>query len=529
MIHLCDGFPDSPIREPVAVHQVSPRASPSASSVAAFRKPNAVPCFLCGNQFFPASLRFHQKQCRKRQPFVSVQCPHCKFLVPEASYAGHVRECASASNAIDSNQLCREVANDLPISSLNQQVGVVDRINMNLSRHVGETGKDNQDNQDKGSIGAEPERSKCPYCSRGFAVDRIQTHIRICGNLRQARPRGPEGQVTQETICVYDSAAARAAPPLPTDGGIERARKRCFLPRGLYEVRCSTKPSSEATIVRRKNRLVDPEVWRRKHEDFITAVKTARQKGRFGEDVAPRVFVAPRQQDVATVSCPYCARKFAPAIAERHIPKCLYTTNHARKTPSRFGDAIQPPAARPPPLYRKREPEADRWSCADSQVTSKRNSINMGASKDECSAFSSPSTSQPRTSRARRIVGEMSRTMVSFRRDRRGTTSGAASPELQPSSRTNCGVQDWPSPQTSKLTGLALSQRGGNGHGSTPSYSMQRYAVPMSVACGERVLHALTWSSRSRNMERALTPVEDPRHRNSPGPVMSRRPCSRGR
>lgn len=438
-------------------------------------KPNAVPCLLCNNQFFPASLRFHQKQCRKRQWFVSVSCPSCNFLVPEASLANHLRDCAAAAYAVDLGL----DANDLPFpaasqhgTALCQPVG---------SRNSGDYHGD-----------AEVERSQCPHCSRRFSADRIQRHMQICGNLRQARPRGPQGQVTQETDCVFDSSAARAAPPLERDHGFERPRKCCFIPRGLYDVQGGNVfKSPEASLIRRRNRLVNPEVWRRKRKEFLTAVRAARRKGPvsypFSEDVQ-RVGVSHSLRQLATVACPYCARKFAPAIAERHIPKCLHTTNHARKTPSRFGDAVKETATRPPPLlaYRKREPEGESRSRNESQITPKGSPLNLGASI------------------------EHSRTMGPFRHDRRrrSRSPGAASPELQPSSLTvtaGFGVSGWqPAPKLSEVFAQSQRRRSRTYEcDSSPSSSVSlRGSLP--AACGERVLHALTWSSQthSRNMGR---------------------------
>lgn len=64
--------------------------------------------------------------------------------------------------------------------------------------------------------------------------------------------------------------------------------------------------------------------WRRKHEDFINAIRSAKQvqahlaAGGKLSDLPP----PPASDTSDYVQCPHCGRKFNQSAAERHIPKC---------------------------------------------------------------------------------------------------------------------------------------------------------------------------------------------------------------
>lgn len=64
--------------------------------------------------------------------------------------------------------------------------------------------------------------------------------------------------------------------------------------------------------------------WRRKHEEFIQAIRSAKQmqqhlaKGGKLSDLPP----PPPSENPDYVQCPHCQRRFNQTAAERHIPKC---------------------------------------------------------------------------------------------------------------------------------------------------------------------------------------------------------------
>lgn len=58
----------------------------------------AIPCELCGQNFFPSSLPFHKKQCEVKQRFVEVPCPDCDEAVRNCDLNQHMaKECRFAS------------------------------------------------------------------------------------------------------------------------------------------------------------------------------------------------------------------------------------------------------------------------------------------------------------------------------------------------------------------------------------------------------------------------------------------------
>lgn len=64
--------------------------------------------------------------------------------------------------------------------------------------------------------------------------------------------------------------------------------------------------------------------WRRKHEEFIQAIRSAKQvqqhlaKGGKLSDLPP----PPPSENPDYVQCPHCSRRFNETAASRHIPKC---------------------------------------------------------------------------------------------------------------------------------------------------------------------------------------------------------------
>lgn len=76
-------------------------------------------------------------------------------------------------------------------------------------------------------------------------------------------------------------------------------------------------PSTETEPTQKQNLILflfQPKVdWRTQHENFVKAIRYA--KGVSNEPPPPT-------ENPDYVQCPRCERKFNPATAERHIPKC---------------------------------------------------------------------------------------------------------------------------------------------------------------------------------------------------------------
>lgn len=75
--------------------------------------------------------------------------------------------------------------------------------------------------------------------------------------------------------------------------------------------------------------------WRRKHEEFIAAIRAAKEvqahlaKGGKLSDLPP----PPPSENPDYVQCPHCNRRFNETAAARHIPKCA-TMLHNKVKPT---------------------------------------------------------------------------------------------------------------------------------------------------------------------------------------------------
>ncbi|XP_031831846.1 uncharacterized protein LOC116426686 isoform X3 [Nomia melanderi] len=130
----------------------------------------------------------------------------------------------------------------------------------------------------------------CKICGRRFAQDRVVLHEQICTKTGQKKRK------------LFDSVMYRVK-------GTEL--EKFVLKKG------SSKKQPEKSSEVKSN-------WRRKHEDFINAIRSAKQvqahlaAGGKLSDLPP----PPASDTSDYIQCPHCGRKFNKAAAERHIPKC---------------------------------------------------------------------------------------------------------------------------------------------------------------------------------------------------------------
>ncbi|NXI49092.1 ZC21C protein, partial [Chloroceryle aenea] len=136
-------------------------------------------------------------------------------------------------------------------------------------------------------------REQCSFCGRKFLCTRLEKHMSICGKSQGSQRKA------------FDSRKARIR---GTD--LEQ----------YQQWRSSENPQNEPP---RKNN------WRQKHEILIRTLQQARQvqqglsRGGKVSDLPP----LPPINNTDYVPCPYCKRRFAPRVAERHIPKCKNIRN----------------------------------------------------------------------------------------------------------------------------------------------------------------------------------------------------------
>ncbi|NWV16810.1 ZC21C protein, partial [Origma solitaria] len=146
------------------------------------------------------------------------------------------------------------------------------------------------------------EFGQCSFCKRKFFCTRLEKHVSICGKNQDSKRK------------VFDSSKARAR-------GTELEQ---------YQQRKSSRSPQSKTPPRKSN-------WKQKHEALIHTVSQVRQvqqilaKGGKASDLPP----LPPVENPDYVACTYCGRKFAPRVAERHIPKCKNIKNRPPPPPQR--------------------------------------------------------------------------------------------------------------------------------------------------------------------------------------------------
>jgi len=147
----------------------------------------------------------------------------------------------------------------------------------------------------KKSVGAPPQgMAACKVCGRNFTTERVEQHQQIC---KQSHNR---------TTKVFDSRKQR------TQG----TDLEPYIRKGAYKT----------------NVPVPKNHWREKHEEFIRTIRYAKTTqahvaaGGKLTDLPP-----PPPSDYSDyIQCPYCKRRFAPEVAERHIPKCKYIISNKK-------------------------------------------------------------------------------------------------------------------------------------------------------------------------------------------------------
>ncbi|KAM4690546.1 zinc finger C2HC domain-containing protein 1C [Rhinophrynus dorsalis] len=141
----------------------------------------------------------------------------------------------------------------------------------------------------------------CELCGRNFTVQRLEKHTQVCEKMQSSKRK------------VFDSSKARVK---GTD----------------LEQYLQTKGRTQPTVSK-----VQGSTWRQKHEAFQRTIRQAREvqhviaKGGKLSDLPP----PPPDENPDYVTCPHCSRRFAPRVAERHIPKCETIKSKPRPPPGR--------------------------------------------------------------------------------------------------------------------------------------------------------------------------------------------------
>ncbi|XP_014215621.1 flocculation protein FLO11-like [Copidosoma floridanum] len=170
---------------------------------------------------------------------------------------------------------------------------------------------------------ADDQLTMCKTCKRNFNSERITLHEKICAKMAQKSRK--QFDATTQRVRGTEFEAFVVTKPVK-----KKQSKKA-------EVKASA-PASAASSSKSN--------WRRKHEDFINTIRSAKQMqvhlaaGGKLSDLPP-----PPPSDTSDyVQCPHCSRKFGPGAAERHVPMC--EAMQRNKGPVRPGrPAVQPAKA----------------------------------------------------------------------------------------------------------------------------------------------------------------------------------------
>ncbi|XP_030573472.1 uncharacterized protein LOC115771761 [Drosophila novamexicana] len=149
-----------------------------------------------------------------------------------------------------------------------------------------------------------PEGTKsCRFCGRHFNTDRLAKHEEVCQRTMTTKRK------------IFDASKQRVK---GTD--TEKFNKQAQKP-GLSRVQSAYSSAAQQqglkTGVKKSN-------WRKKHEEFIEAIRAAKKvqahlaRGGKLSDLPP----PPPSENPDYIQCPHCSRRFNQQAAERHIPRC---------------------------------------------------------------------------------------------------------------------------------------------------------------------------------------------------------------
>eukprot|EP01063_Lacrimia_lanifica_P014929 TRINITY_DN2151_c0_g1_i4.p1 TRINITY_DN2151_c0_g1~~TRINITY_DN2151_c0_g1_i4.p1 ORF type:complete len:885 (+),score=216.08 TRINITY_DN2151_c0_g1_i4:120-2657(+) len=139
----------------------------------------------------------------------------------------------------------------------------------------------------------------CSICGRRFAAERLAKHENVCRKTSTKKRR------------VFNSTRHRTE--------------------GTDAAQFAHKVPSASTTEKKESGA-----WKSKSNAFREAMKQAREVKECmaaGKPLPPPAYT--REEDDTRTPCPHCGRKFAPDVADRHIPKCAGTINKPKAPPQR--------------------------------------------------------------------------------------------------------------------------------------------------------------------------------------------------
>lgn len=151
----------------------------------------------------------------------------------------------------------------------------------------------------------------CRYCQRRFIANRLAKHEEVCKKMANTKRK------------VFDVSKYRVQ---GTEA--EQFQKKASLPLARIthaaNIQRYNSLAAANNIQMQPNPAVKKNNWRKKHEEFIRAIREAKKvqayiaSGGKLSDLPP----PPPSENPDYIQCPHCLRRFNEAAAERHIPKC---------------------------------------------------------------------------------------------------------------------------------------------------------------------------------------------------------------
>jgi len=296
-------------------------------------------CPNCSRKFFAGRLRLHLKSCKDGKPLKPLKSkPMNEQALKEETAlnrtADEVMSYRIPSQKVDQNAsfgASTEEQNSPQIGSgkTTRQETVVSRSPLREKSNEeqwAEAENEAQENHVRGEFiddgierkKAEDGRLGCVTCGRFFMAERIQQHEKACKKSQKKR-------------AVFDTTKQRAIPD--QDGPVLKPAEKAKTKKMVTPVKAVNNEEKVETVTPQKEEKSAKKVpaWKAEHENFIKNIRFNRQLKDMearGEDTSN--LVAPTIVNENYVPCPHCSRKFAPATAERHIPKCKNTFNRPK-------------------------------------------------------------------------------------------------------------------------------------------------------------------------------------------------------
>ncbi|XP_072306719.1 zinc finger C2HC domain-containing protein 1A [Eucyclogobius newberryi] len=177
------------------------------------------------------------------------------------------------------------------------------------------------DTFDDGDILPAQDLVQCNICSRSFLPKVLAKHVKICQKTAAKRRK------------VFDSSRQRAE-------GTDISTLKPIKPKSQ-----SSSSSVKAEPPKK------PSNWRKKHEDFIAAIRSARSVSQGLKDGDPLPPPPPPSYDPDYIQCPHCQRRFNESAADRHMKFC-------QEQAARMGNKkeVKKPQTRPQPQQKSLTP-----------------------------------------------------------------------------------------------------------------------------------------------------------------------------